>query len=177
MWKKIKEAPNYSVSNLGRVRMDGRTYVNSRGATRICKPHIVSVNKKKNTGYLEVQLIINKDKCIYRSVHRLVLSTFSPIENMNVMEVNHKDENKENNCLDNLEWMTPKENCNYGSRNKRLSEQRNVKVLCEETNIIYDSFTEASRLTGIDKTSINMCCTGYRNRKTAGGYHWRYVDE
>ena len=102
IWKKIEEAPYYSVSNFGRVRMDGRTYVNSKGVTKTCKSHIIGVSRKKNTGYLEVRLIINKDKYIYRSVHRLVLSTFNPVENMNAMAVNHKDENKNNNLLDNL---------------------------------------------------------------------------
>lgn len=176
VWKKIEEASYYSVSNFGRVRMDGRTYVNSRGVIRTCKPHIVGVSKKKNTGYLEVRLIIDKNKYIYRTIHRLVLSTFNPIENMSAMEVNHKDENKNNNRLDNLEWMTSKENCNYGSRNDRLREQMETGVLCVETGIIYKSFTEASKKTNIDKSSINMCCTGYRNRKTAGGFHWRYLE-
>lgn len=173
IWKKIEEAPHYSVSNFGRVRMDGRTYVNSRGVTKICKPHIVGISKKKNTGYLEARLIINKDKYIYRSVHRLVLSTFNPIENMDVMEVNHKDENKDNNCLDNLEWMTSKENCNYGIRNIKCGKARSTKVRCKETNTIYNSGKEASEKTGTSRSGISNCLNGKRNK--AGGYHWEEV--
>lgn len=176
IWKKIEEAPNYSVSNLGRVRMDGRTIIKSNGTITTYKPRIVSASNK-NCGYLEVRLILDKNNYIYRLVHRLVLSAFNPIENMNEMEVNHKDENKHNNILENLEWMTSEENCNYGTRNVKCGEAKERKVMCVETNIIYKSFEEASKLTNIDKSSINMCCTGYRNRKTAGGYHWRYVDE
>lgn len=176
VWRKIEEAPYYSVSNLGNVKMDGRTIIDSKGVIRTYPSHLVGMSNK-NSGYLEVRLTTDANKYVYRLVHRLVLAAFNPVENMDVMEVNHKDENKHNNKLENLEWMTSQENCNYGNRNKRLSEKQGVKVLCEETNTIYNSFTEASKLTGIDKSSINMCCTGYRNRRTAGGYHWRYVNE
>ena len=108
-------------------------------------------------------------------VHRLVLSVFNPIENSNHLEVNHKDENKENNRIDNLEWVTSKENCNYGTRNFRNSLSKNIPVECIETGVIYRSFREAAEKTKIEIASINMCCTGYRTRQTAGGYHWRYA--
>ena len=173
IWKKIKEAPYYSVSNFGRVRMDGRTYINSRGIIKMCKPHIVGVSKKKNTGYLEARLIINKDKYIYRSVHRLVLSTFNPVENMNIMEVNHKDENKNNNLLDNLEWVTSKENCNYGTRNIRCGKARSKKVKCVETGVIYNSGKEASEFTKATRSGISNCLNG--KKKRSGGFHWEEV--
>lgn len=175
IWKKIKEAPNYSVSNFGRVRMDGRIIIDSNGVIRTYKEHVVKPSKKK-TGYLEVRLIINNNRYIYRTVHRLVISTFNPIDNMDLMEVNHIDENKSNNMLINLEWVTSIENCNYGTRNKRISQKQSKMIECIETGIIYNSFEEAAADIGIDKSGINMCCTGYRNRKTAGGYHWRYVE-
>lgn len=111
----------------------------------------------------------------YFLVHRLVLSTFYPIYNTEQYEVNHKDENKTNNNLENLEWMTPKENRNYGTRNERLSKTQGLKVKCVEKDIVYDSFHDASKINSIDVSGICMCCTGYRNRKTAGGYHWEYV--
>lgn len=165
IWKKIDEAPDYEVSNFGEVRSQ------KYGDKRIIKQNI------KKSGYKEVGLCYEPNKRKWFLVHRLVLSTFNPIENMNNMEVNHKDENKCNNHLDNLEWMTSKDNCNYGNRNRKVREQQEVKVLCEETGVIYKSFVEASEKTHIDKSSINMCCTGYRNRKTAGGFHWRYANE
>lgn len=176
IWEKIKEAPDYSVSNFGKVRMDGKTIVKSNGIMATYKSHIVKPSVKK-CGYLEVRLITDTNKSIYRLIHRLVLSAFNPIENMEKMEVNHRDENKLNNNLDNLEWVTAKENCNYGTRNERFSAKLMKPVQCIETGIIYKSFKEAEDKTGIDKGSINMCCTGYRNRQTAGGFHWRYVDE
>lgn len=60
---------------------------------------------------------------------------------------------------------------------KHLSEAQphKKKVLCIETNIVYESFAEASRKTGLNRTKIVSCCTG--NRKSTGGYHFRYADE
>lgn len=173
VWKKIEEAPYYSVSNFGRVRMDGRTYINSRGAARTCNPHMVGVSKKKNTGYLEVRLIIDKNKYIYRTVHRLVLSTFNPIENMSAMEVNHKDENKNNNRLENLEWVTSQENCNYGTRNLKCGEAKSKKVRCVETGVIYNSGKEASEHTKATRSGISNCING--KKKRSGGFHWEEV--
>lgn len=163
IWKEIKEAPKYMISNFGRVKSIQHT-----------KERILKLNKKK-TGYLEVGLMVETNYRKWFLVHRLVMETFSPIENSNNFEVNHKDENKENNRIDNLEWVTSKENCNYGTRNFRSSMKRNIPVECIETGIIYKSFHEASKKTGIEIACISMCCTGYRNRQTAGGYHWRYA--
>ena len=162
IWKNIDGYDGYEVSNFGRVASN--KYKNRR----------ILKQQKRKTGYLEIGLS-NKNKVKWILVHRLVLATFQPISGMENMEVNHKDENKENNRIDNLEWVTSKENCNYGTRNFRLSMDKNVPVECVETGIIYKSFHEVAEKTGIEIASINMCCTGYRNRKTAGGYHWRYA--
>lgn len=151
------------MSNLGRIKS------NQHKKEKILKP-----NKKKN-GYLEVGLMIEPNKRKWFLIHRLVLSVFNPIKNYKNLEVNHKDENKENNRIDNLEWITSKENCNYGTRNFKVSLKNNIPVECVETGIVYRSFHEASQKTNIEIASINMCCTGYRNRQTAGGFHWRYA--
>lgn len=163
IWREVKEAPKYMVSNFGRVK-----------SIQYTKERMLKLNKKK-TGYLEVGLMVKPNCRKWFLVHRLVMETFLPIENSNEFEVNHKDENKNNNRIDNLEWVTSKENCNYGTRNFRLSMDKNIPVECVETGIIYRSFHEAAEKTNIGIEGINMCCTGYRNRKTAGGYHWRYA--
>lgn len=166
-WKYIKEAPDYMISNYGRIMSLKPNYYK-----RICSP-----KTSKRTGYVQIVLKVNKNISKTFLVHRLVLSNFNPIDNMEDYKVNHKDENKENNRLDNLEWVTVKYNCNYGTRNERISKSKEVKVECIETGIIYDSFHKAAEATGADVGSINMCCTGYRNRKSAGGLHWRYANE
>lgn len=165
LWEKIQDAPLYEISNLGRVRSS------KYGHARILKP------TTKASGYQEIGLCVKPGKRKWFLIHRLVLSTFQPVANMEQLEVNHKDEDKSNNQINNLEWVTSKENCNYGTRNQRSTLNKIIPVLCNETGVVYSSFHEAAKLTGIAASSINMCCTGYRNRKTAGGYHWRYANE
>lgn len=172
MWIKIKEAPDYSVSNLGRIRMNGKTIIKSNGVMATYQPHIVGTSDKK-CGYLEVRLTVDKNKSIYRLVHRLVLSAFNSVDNMDEMEVNHKDENKHNNKLENLEWMTSKENCNYGSRNVKCGEAKSKRVRCVETGIIYNSGKEASELTKATRSGISNCLNG--KKKKSGGFHWEEV--
>lgn len=163
-WKTIQDAQKYKISNLGRVK-----------SCQNSQDKILKLKKTK-LGYFTVGLMVEPNIRKWFLVHRLVMNAFNPIDNSENYEVNHKDENKENNRIDNLEWMTSKENCNYGTRNFRISVLKEKKpVECIETGIIYRSFHEASKKTGIEMASINMCCTGYRNRQTAGGYHWRYA--
>ncbi len=173
IWKTILEAPKYEVSNLGRIRR----------INRCSPPRIVKSTPNHKTGYYQVGLCNKPNHRIFRLVHRLVLSTFNPIPNMDKFEVNHKDEDKSNNALTNLEWMTSKENCCYGNRGKHLWEHRDRKrVVCVETGQIYNNLQEASNITGIHKTTICQACKDYAHggtigHHTAGGYHWRYENE
>ena len=75
---------------------------------------------KNNKGYLFVKLSKGGIRKAY-SIHRLVALNYIPNPE-NKEQVNHKDENKENNCINNLEWMTNYENCHYGTRNQRVSQ-------------------------------------------------------
>lgn len=105
LWRPI---PNYEgyyeASNLGRIRSVYRY-------KRVLKPMI------SNTGYERVDLFKNRHRKQY-SVHRLVAITF--VDNPdNKPFVNHRDENKINNCADNLEWVTHVENCRYGTAIER----------------------------------------------------------
>lgn len=161
IWKDIEGYNGkYQVSNLGRVK-------SLKGSEKILKPRV------SNTGYKYVNLCIQgKSKTL--KIHRLVAQAFLPNPE-GLPQVNHKDEDKLNNNVDNLEWCTREYNCNYGTRNKRIASTGGIKVICIETGIAYDSILEAKRCTGINNTDIAEVCKGIR--KTAGGFHWRYMSQ
>ena len=107
-------------------------------------------------------------------VHRLVALAF--IENPNNLpQVNHKDENKLNCNVDNLEWCDAKYNCNYGTRNLRASQSNSIQVYCVELDRIFSSIKEAQEILHIDGHHIGEVCNG--KRKTCGGYHWQYYND
>ena len=120
IWKDVKGYEGlYQVSNLGRVRSLDRT-VNSgikNNSNVLFKGRILKQYQKRN-GYLQVTFTVNS-KRKYVGVHRLVAETFIPNPD-NKSQVNHIDENKTNNNVYNLEWCTPKENCNFGTRNSKI---------------------------------------------------------
>ena len=164
-WIDIKDYEGYyQVSDLGRIKR-------LAGSPHCKKDRILSPAKHTN-GYLFVYLTKNSKKK-YFSVHRLVLSNFLPIENMDKLQVNHIDENRQNNILSNLEWTTPQENINYGNRAKKYTQTRGHKIRCVETGKEYESLREAERDTGCPHTHISKCVRGLQ--KTCHGFHWEYI--
>ena len=71
-------------------------------------------------GYKEA-LLSNNGKRKHYQIHRLVMMTYAPVEGMNNLDVNHIDEDKNNNHIDNLQWVSHRDNCNYGSRNEKIA--------------------------------------------------------
>ena len=164
-WKSIPGYEGlYEVSSWGRVK----SYkYNSDG--RILK------SGSNRFGYYYVVLCKDgKEKTC--SIHRLVAEAFIPNQS-NLSEVNHKDEDKGNNCVQNLEWCDHSYNNSYGTRNQRISKP--VVQLDKRGNFIaeYSSIKEASRLTGIASSSICYCCKHKYGFKSAGGFIFRYKDE
>ena len=173
IWKTIEEALYCEVSNLGNVRTKDRDIIISDGKIRHYKAKNIAKNKKQ-TGYLEVALPVEKGKRIYRTIHRLVLMTFNPIDNMDKLEVNHIDENKENNSLENLEWVTSKENCNYGDRNNKVSKNGlRYEVYCKELDKTFYSQKEAAEYIGVTPATMSEYTSGKKNPKN--GYHWERI--
>lgn len=122
---------------------------------------------KHKHGYLQVILYKNGTTKNFL-VHRLVAETYLP-NPTGLPQVNHKDECKEHNYLNNLEWCDAKYNHDYGTRTKRTCKP----VFCIELDKTYDSAAAAARELGLDQSVITKVCKG--NRKTHGGYHWQYI--
>ena len=171
----------YRVSNLGKILI--LNYRNT-GKAKLMKP-----SQEKN-GYLKIVLSKNRKRKTCR-VHRLIAETF--LENPeNLPQVNHKDEDKTNNFVflnedgsvdkekSNLEWKTPKENSNHGTRNERIAKantngKKSKKVLqfTLDGEFIreYPSIMECER-NGFYSSAVCRCCNG--KQKTAYGFLWMY---
>lgn len=158
IWKLIEEGNGrYEVSTFGNIRNSKDYYLYKQG--------------DNGKGYKNCKLWHN-NKSITRYVHRLVAIAF--IDNPNgYKEVNHKDENKSNNNLDNLEWCTRQYNNTYGSLS--VNKQKKVLQYSLDNKFInkFDSISEASRLTGASNTHIGSVCRKERNQ--SGGYRWEYA--
>ena len=152
MIKKISGYENYMADtegNVFRVKKDG---------LKILKPI------KNNDGYLQVKLYLyGVGK--YFTVHRLILSTFCPNENSDKLTVNHKDEDKTNNNIENLEWMTIGDNIRYSQAKPIVQLDKNYNLIG-----VYESSRIAQEKTGCDQSSIIKCIKG--KAKTCGGYKW-----
>lgn len=176
IWKPILETDGkYEISNWGNVRTVDRYAKVCGGGMRFIKGEMRKPIVCSN-GYLELQASVNGKRKIFM-IHRLVAQYFIPNPN-DYPEVNHKDENPKNNHVDNLEWCTPKYNCNYGTRNQRCMEKVikkavNQYTLDGEFVARYEMIKDAERKYGIDSTQIVRVCKG-KNR-TAGGYIWEYA--
>ena len=126
-----------------------------------------------NDGYLQVGLKVNGKTKMFL-IHRLVAEAYIP-NPLGLPMVNHKDEGKSHNWINNLEWCDNKYNTNYGTCNKRKSVSHKIPVYCVELDKVFDSAMDAGIELGIDKTSVTRCCRG--KYKTCGGYHWMYAEE
>lgn len=163
IWKDCKGYEGlYQVSSLGRVWS-----VRSQKVLRVFN---------RGNGYYAVNLFAKNGKRKLESVHRLVALAF--LDNPNhYPEVNHKDQDKSNNKVENLEWCSSKYNVNYGDRNERAGRAKG-KTVAQYTQAgkfvgEYYSTYEAERRTGINRANIGSVCRG--ERQTAGDYVWRYV--
>lgn len=166
IWKDIDGyCGYYQVSNNGRVKSLQRA-IAFPGYEKIIKESIMTP-KENGRGYLQVNLYVNK-KSDWQLIHRLVAKAFVPNPN-NFPQVNHKDEDRGNNCAENLEWCTNKYNNNYGLHKKHIAEKTSKPVFCIELQKAFNSITAASKDIGCTVRAIsNACNTG----KEAAGYHW-----
>lgn len=156
-WKTINAYPNYEVSDKGRIRS---LNWHMTGEVRVLSPRL------NHKGYLQLWLYDSGHRKMF-SVHRLVAEAFIPNPH-ELPQINHKDRNRANNSVDNLEWCDSLYNVTYSQGKGVLQIDVNTgRVLSE-----FISLSEAARNTGTKVQNISNVCHG--KKTTAGGFKWRF---
>ena len=160
MWKTVARNPKYEVSDSGEVR----TKLTGR----------VKAVKIDRYGYPTVCLS-DGSKRSYPTVHRLVAEAFIPNPE-GLPQVNHKDENKQNNRAENLEWCTAMYNSHYGTGRERSDKGRCRPIIAKRggEELRFTSTVEASRSLGVSRSTIRGALKGRQH--TSCGYEWRYAE-
>lgn len=163
-WRVINGFSRYMISDKGRVK--------SLISNKIIKP-------MDNGKYYQVKIFSDDKKASHPLIHRLVCQHFIDNPN-NLPSVNHRDEDKHNNCVENLEWCSMKDNCNYGTRNERMAKSKvngkTSKAVLQydlKGNLIkeWNSALDAQEI-GVCRSAIQKCTTGIHS--TCNGFIWLY---
>lgn len=177
VWKDIKGYEGYyQISNFGNIRSLDR-WIKDNG-TLVFKHGTLLNPVKQSVGYLQIALNI-KGTVKKKYIHRLVMEAFNPTDNPE-LEINHIDENKENNMITNLEWVTHKENINKVSKyivarennQKQKLERREAWIKYRDRNIpskesleqqLFEckNFVELGRRYGVTDNAVRNWCRKY----------------
>lgn len=179
MWSDIKGYEGlYQVSNLGRVKSLKReiSFTSKNQYKEIDSKYIVPEKILNPIMHKNGYYVVNLSKKI-KSVHRLVADAFIP-NPLNKTQVNHRDGDKGNNIVSNLEWATPSENTKHAYE-KRLTKHFSspVNQLDRNGNFVqrFNSIKEAYNSLSEGGNHISDCCNG--KRKFSGGFGWEYANE
>lgn len=156
VWKTVINHPDYKISNLGNIKSFKRKIV------RILKPNL------HKSGYYVFELD-------YKQLKRANLIAKHFIENPNNYPiVNHKDGNRSNDLIDNLEWSNQSDNTLHGWYSNNRKGLVKVFMYSKENKFIkeFESVSKAAKEMNINKAHISSCCR--KRIKTAGGYIWKY---
>jgi hypothetical protein len=164
----------YDVSSMGRVRSHPRVCRKLEG--KVVKDYIfpsrILKQTKNGKGYLHVTLTSKPYERRLSGVHRLVAKAFIPNPD-NLPQINHKDENKTNNSVSNLEWCDNRYNSYYGTKDVKM-----CKRVCQYGKdgayiATFRSAHQAAEAIGLSVSSISAAALG--KLKTAGGFVWQYL--
>lgn len=182
-WKNVIGNPRYAVSNFGRVTAYSAPYeigeVLYHRKPKLLKPYLCGTGTK----YYCVRLSDGHKNAYNYRIHRLVAEAFIPNPD-NLPQVNHKDENKLNNNVTNLEWCTPQYNSNYGTRNERMGKTqkeipaRKKRVVQLSINNEYvnefESVKAACAAIRVCKETLRAHCI--KTNTPLKGYKWMYAN-
>lgn len=167
----------YEVSNLGRIR----------SLDRVCSLNSKIMPKRTYRGKILVQRVTKDGYCTlllckdgyHRGVrvHRIVAQAFIPNPN-NLPHINHKNEIKNDNRVENLEWCDSKYNENYGTKPLRVSISKSIPCIAispRGETMWFAGINIAGRITGFNHRNIHRAIVG--GRKTCGGFMWKYADK
>lgn len=184
----------YEVSNTGKVR----SILRKNPYGRLCGGKELKIHANRRTGYLQVGLCKN-GKCRRWAVHRLVALALIP-NTENVETANHKNENKHDNRVENLEWLSLADNLRYGTHDIRAKEDKpdmsghrhfnygkrgaasvthkgavvGISKLDPNKRVVFDTAATASRALGLSSGQLCEAING--KAKSCGGYYWSRVD-
>lgn len=161
-WRQVLEHPNYEVNNLGQVRHKQRR--------QILKP------RSNNSGYQYVNFKVNGKNTNF-AVHRIVANAFIPNPN-GYSEVNHINYDKNDNRVENLEWVSSSQNKKHAYLKEENHKSRGKIVEQYSLNGDYiksfDSVSEAANEFGCCVAAISNCCLG--RTKSSQGYRWKFAE-
>lgn len=161
-WRTVIECDKYEVNQFGEIRHKKRK--------QILKP------RPNRSGYEYVNFSINGQHKNF-AIHRIVANAFIPNPN-GYIEVNHKDYNKSNNCVDNLEWITSSNNKNHAYKKikNRITRGKEVEQYTKTGEYVktYDTVSDAAKAMGCCVSAISNCCLG--RTKTSMGFQWRFSE-
>ena len=180
-WKDIVGYENeYQINQFGEIRT-------LKDSPKLKKYDVLKPQISKRNGYVYQMLYKNGKEKLLR-VHRLVAMAFLPNPN-NLPQVNHKDGNKQNNSVDNLEWCEQSDNMKHAYKNGLQTPSENQRKAIINTNKLkqkkvcqikdgevintFSGISEASRQTKISISCISRCCN--LKRKSTNGYEWRFL--
>lgn len=161
-WREVKEYSNYEVNQFGEIRHKTRK--------KVLKP------RSNNGGYQYVNFKIN-GKNINFAVHRIVANAFIPNPN-GYTEINHKDYDRTNNCVDNLEWVSSSQNKQHAYLKDENKNSRGKAVVQRSKDGVYiktfETISKAAKEMNCSVSAISNCCLG--RTKTSQGFLWSFVE-
>lgn len=152
VWKKIDRYPGYEVSDQGRIK----SYLQNKEG---------KILQGKNVkGYIGIDFRVD-GKTIQDLLHRVVMFTFAPVENWEELTVNHKNGNRTDNRLENLEWLTNSENLSHARRELKTGKaaKRVHIVTLQGEHLYFDSAADTAKYLGVAKTTVSRWANRVRS--------------